>query len=398
MRSSLEKAILSLRVYARMAVLCLLRRPFKLTLLVAAGCNLRCRICSIWREPSASMTLAEVQRIWRAFPLAPCWINVSGGEPTLDPELESILAWFVDMGRPLLVTLTTNGQIDCAPMIERVLRRNRRALLYVSVSLDGEQREHDLARGRPGSFARAWTTLQHLRSLQAAHPLLRVGVSVTLSDLNRATILPFIRRLIDARLPLTVNLPQSSSYYRNSGEHGFRSLPPEELRVLLRAVERLLPKLSPDSVLKIAFLEMAIGRLQGRDATLPCASISGNVLVTSGLDLADCTLRFEPWRPADLPREAKLEALAETIRRPHERVRTLMRRVRADRCAPGCHTPCEKYVHVISGLLSPTQAPRLIWAYLRGCLLSLGSGRAEVREAAGPSAEPRSLRQAAGGR
>jgi hypothetical protein len=26
-------------------------RPYQLTLLVSSGCNLRCQICSLWRQP-----------------------------------------------------------------------------------------------------------------------------------------------------------------------------------------------------------------------------------------------------------------------------------------------------------------------------------------------------------
>ncbi len=359
------------RVYARMVLLILLRRPYKLSLLVSGGCNLRCHVCSIWRSEKTALALDGVRRIWEAFRVKPCWINLSGGEPLLNPELESILSFFVGTRRPLLITLTSNGFADCSAMVDRILRRNRSAIVYVSLSFDGEQPDHDRARGRSGSFARVSRTYQNLRTLQDEFPALKVGISATVSRMNHRRLLPFIERTLRECPTLSVNLAQSSDYYRNSANDDFHDLPAGELVALLRATQRLLPKLNLDSFVKINFFEQAIRHLQGRYTPVPCTSYLHNVLVTSDLALVDCTVQFQRWPQAGDSREARLASIAEAIRRPALRAKAIRARIRASGCEQWCHTPCEKYVHIIAALLNPLHALRLLSTYARVCFRSL---------------------------
>jgi uncharacterized Fe-S cluster-containing radical SAM superfamily protein len=383
----------TLSVYLRLAWAILRRRPYKLSLLVSKGCNLRCQICSLWQNENVTLQLAEVQRIWGAFRAKPCWVNVSGGEPMLNRELEAILGWFVEMDRPRLVTVTTNGFVDCAPLVRRVLRRNRRSLLYVSVSLDGNEAVHDEARGRARSFQRAFATYQRLREMQREFPALKVGISTTISRVNQARLLPFVLQTLEHCPELTVNLAQGSEYYQNAAADGFQDLSAGELVPLLASIQRALARFSLDSLLKVNYLEMAIRYLQGGYRPIPCTSYLHNVLVTSELDVVDCTVRFRPWPGAGRSRTDKLEQVCATIAGPAERTTAIRDEVRRSGCEQGCHTPCEKYVHSIAALLHPRYAPRLLWAYLR--TLALRGAHRGARSAAGagefalePAAEP----------
>jgi sulfatase maturation enzyme AslB (radical SAM superfamily) len=362
-----------------MALLVMLHRPYKLTLLVAGGCNLRCRICSIWQRKNAVITLEEVKELWSAFRIKPCWVNISGGEPTLNPELVRILEYFLSMRRPLLVTLTSNGQVELSTMLEHVLRANQKSIVYVSISLDGEQPEHDAVRGCPGAFARASHTLERLQALAGGAPALRVGVSTTLSPANLDSVLPFLARL--RQVPVSVNLLQSSAYYGNALDDGFRSLPVDELVRTLRAIQYLQPRLSLASFLKVNFLESVIRYLKGGYTPLPCSSIEDNLLVTADLDVVDCTLHFHAWEPRREPRAARLEAIAEVIRSPAERRRALRQRVRELDCERTCHTPCEGYVHLVSAVLNPLWAPRLVGTYALRCAQSRVRGPRAVQRA-----------------
>jgi MoaA/NifB/PqqE/SkfB family radical SAM enzyme len=378
----MRKVFVYLRVYCRVLLLILLRRPYKLSLLVSGGCNLRCQLCSIWKNENTVLSMEEVEELWSAFPIKPCWINISGGEPQLNRDLEAILSSLVAKGRPLLVTLTTNGYGDTSPLVRRVLGKSRNAILYVSLSVDGDEESHNAARGRPQSFARVMRTYQKMRALQADLPMLKVGISTTVSRVNLGRMLPFIAETLKHCPSLTINLAQSSAYYQNERTDAFAGLPGEELVDLLRATQRLLPKLSLDTFLKINFLDMAIRHVEGRYKPIPCTSHIHNVLVTSNVERVDCTLNFRPWPAQGASRRAKVEAIAETIRHPRPRLRVLREEIRAAGCEQGCHTPCEKYVHLVAALLSPRSAPGLIWTYLRVCAESRWpSSAARRREA-----------------
>lgn len=358
----------SLAVYTRLAWAILRGRPYKLSLLATKGCNLRCQICSLWQNENTVLRLDEVRRLWDAFRVKPCWVNVSGGEPTLNRELGEILGWFAEMDRSLLLTLTTNGFIDCTPMIRSVLERNRRSVLYVSVSIDGDQAVHDEARGRARSFEQAEATYRRLRALQRSYPALKVGISTTISRVNHARFLPFVLRTLEHCPELTVNLSQSSEYYQNGAAERFQEMPAPQLAGLLRAIQRALPKRSLDALLKVNFLEMAIRHLEGRYRPIPCTSYVHNVLVSSDLELMDCTVRFRPWPGAAATRAERLEQVAAAIANPAERVAALRADIRAAGCEQSCHTPCEKYVHSIAALLRPWHALRFLVTWLRACL------------------------------
>ena len=296
--------------------------------------------------------------------MKPCWINISGGEPTLNPELESILTFFVEQHRPFLITLATNGFIDCSSMIRRVLNENRRCRLNVSVSIDGSARIHDTARGVPGAYFRSKRTFDNLRLCRADFPLLTVGVSVTVSHLNYREVIPFIAEMIRETSSVNVNFAQHSVFYGNRDTDSFSELPSGVLIELGRRIQRLFLRPEFDAIVRVLFLEAVIRKLQGRPWQLPCASCQNNILVTSQMELMECTLCFTPWHAAQGARELRVSRIVQAIVHPMSRRRALYRAVRKRGCDANCLTPCETYLHLIGALLSPRHGPQLIWAVL----------------------------------
>ncbi|MBF0417556.1 MAG: radical SAM protein, partial [Magnetococcales bacterium] len=68
-------------------------RPYKLTFSVTNRCNAHCRHCNIWRktEPSDPLTLEEIDRLVSRYPYL-SWIDLTGGEPLLKPDLPELVA------------------------------------------------------------------------------------------------------------------------------------------------------------------------------------------------------------------------------------------------------------------------------------------------------------------
>jgi hypothetical protein len=211
-------------------------------------------------------------------------------------------------------------------------------------------------------------------------------VSATLSRVNQQGFLSFVQGMIEQETALSVNLAQASDYYLNSAEDSFQRLPRRELVELLKAIVYLLPKASLHSLLKVSFLQGAIAHLEGKYTPLACSSYLSNVLVSSDLDLLNCTVRFEAWGPKPVSREAKLSLIGSLIRQPRARQRVLRQRIQSSGCEQSCHTPCESYVHTISALLDPRQAPGVLWRYLRVCVESLLLGERYLRSL--PSRSP----------
>ncbi|MBC7359557.1 MAG: radical SAM protein [Desulfacinum sp.] len=147
-----------------------------LILALTTRCNLRCRYCYHGDALAREDMPPEVIR--RAVGLAvsggsPFHLQLTGGEPTLVPELVEVSA---DLGRStgrcLRIGLQTNGTGLTPQMIEIIKRYN----LQVGVSLDGPPAVHQAARGL------AAETLRGLQSLETAR--IPFGVTTVVSRIN----------------------------------------------------------------------------------------------------------------------------------------------------------------------------------------------------------------------
>ncbi len=95
-------------------------------------CNLDCGYCNEYDKTSDPVPLATMlRRIDRLAELGTTIITLSGGEPTLHPDLDAIVARIRERGA--IATLITNGLL-LTP--ERIGRLNRAGLDYLQISID----------------------------------------------------------------------------------------------------------------------------------------------------------------------------------------------------------------------------------------------------------------------
>jgi MoaA/NifB/PqqE/SkfB family radical SAM enzyme len=141
-------------------------KPLQMLLLLNRGCNLRCAFCDLW-EGRENLPLPRAEALFdEAVAIGTRGVVLTGGEPTLHPDLPALVR--AAKARGLAVNLTTNGTT-----LDRHYTRLRDAGLdSLSISIDGLPATHDRLRGRPGAHARSWKQL--LRVLHDG----RVGASV----------------------------------------------------------------------------------------------------------------------------------------------------------------------------------------------------------------------------
>jgi len=95
-------------------------------------CNLDCGYCNEYDKTSDPVPLPTMlERIDRLAELGTTIITLSGGEPTLHPDLDAIIVRIRERGA--IATLITNGLL-LTP--ERIQRLNRAGLDYVQISID----------------------------------------------------------------------------------------------------------------------------------------------------------------------------------------------------------------------------------------------------------------------
>ena len=121
---------------------------------VVDHCNLQCSGCSHFSPsaPKRNVSAAEIERELRAATrsMAPQWVHVLGGEPTLNPELPALLplfrAYFPDAGIKLVTNGSRFGRVK--RRLLPVLAEQRIALSvsrYPEIALDWAEIERDCA-------------------------------------------------------------------------------------------------------------------------------------------------------------------------------------------------------------------------------------------------------------
>jgi MoaA/NifB/PqqE/SkfB family radical SAM enzyme/polysaccharide pyruvyl transferase WcaK-like protein len=145
-------------------------KPRTLNLLVNDTCNAQCQMCNIWeRPPGDALTPTELGDILSDSLFDKLsYVGVSGGEPTLRPDLPQMFGAIVE-ARPNLqgTGIITNGIVD-EVVIDRVeqsgdIVTDAGVDFNVMVSLDGVGEVHDRVRGTEGAFENAVKVLRYFR-------------------------------------------------------------------------------------------------------------------------------------------------------------------------------------------------------------------------------------------
>ncbi len=140
-----------------------MRYPEKIIIDITGRCNLRCRYCCFFSNPSESgfgeLTTAQwLNFIQDASRCGVMEIGLRGGEALLRDDLPELIAAIV--GGRMRYTLLTNG-LRMTPEIADMLAASRRCNM-LKISLDGAEADHDPVRGA-GSHAAALEAIRLVR-------------------------------------------------------------------------------------------------------------------------------------------------------------------------------------------------------------------------------------------
>ncbi|MDY6782329.1 MAG: radical SAM protein [Cyanobacteriota bacterium] len=136
-------------------------KPLYVKIKIVWACNLRCGMCNHWRDRVESpLDLDFYKTLVNELAELGCQkIHLTGGEPTLRPNLEEIIAHIRDRGiRP---TMTTNATLIDG---DRAYSLTQAGLRKVNISIDSPYPDiHDKIRGIPGAWTKATAGFQYLR-------------------------------------------------------------------------------------------------------------------------------------------------------------------------------------------------------------------------------------------
>jgi MoaA/NifB/PqqE/SkfB family radical SAM enzyme/glycosyltransferase involved in cell wall biosynthesis len=176
-------------------------RVSRLFYFVTSACNARCEFCfnldnvENWKERKPlELTLEEVRKVAERLKRLP-YLNLSGGEPFMRPDLADVIEAFHTRSKTQWVTIPTNASLTKLVLdtTQEILTRCPTMFLTIQISLDGMKEAHDQSRKIEGGFDAMIKTLKGLSRLRKWYPNLRVQIATCFDDFNLARMPEMIR-------------------------------------------------------------------------------------------------------------------------------------------------------------------------------------------------------------
>ena len=184
-----------------------LNLPEQVIFFITDKCNLSCAHCFYWEDlnrETKEATLKEIEKFSRTLGNF-SFLTLTGGEPFLRDDIPEIIKIFRENNSVTRVSIPTNGFFTerIIKTTANILKDVRGMYLSVKISLDGLEEKHDAIRGEKGAFLRAVNTYDELVKLKKTNPGFKVGIVMTYSALNQASLpetLEFIEEKLDPDL------------------------------------------------------------------------------------------------------------------------------------------------------------------------------------------------------
>lgn len=273
-------------------------RPRVIQLPITGKCNAKCIICNIWKD--SEKVDIEPEKLKEAL-TDPFFkkvhsVGVNGGEPALFKGMKSLLeALFVLNNLKRLYFISNGMSVKLLPMMETIkaacLKRN--ITVYLTISIDGIGREHDLIHGIPGSFQKSIETLGEIRKQKEKYcDYLEVGCSVCRQNVTR---LVEIEAYMDKMsIPVNFHLAVPNKRLYNFDKNNFSVLDDDRSRLL--AAEYFFYRFKKGKNFKMRMRSFLIFQYllnKGKKRFAGCNYLRSDITITESLDLYLCATASE---------------------------------------------------------------------------------------------------------
>ena len=188
----------------------------KVNLALTMRCNHRCLTCNIWQGNSTAkdeITIEDMNRLFANNNLL--WINLTGGEPSLASDFESILTKCLQNTK--VTSMTTNGRLPrrIASAVAHALEHSKGSMLVVQVSLFGNPEIHDRMTNTRDSYNDVIETIKELQKLKAGDRLI-LGLHHVISRYNADEYKHVKQEAERLNVGITFTFEEVSGFYQNT--------------------------------------------------------------------------------------------------------------------------------------------------------------------------------------
>lgn len=321
--------------------------PYKLTYAITYKCNSRCKICNIWKKKDhQELSDNEIKKFFQSNTFFN-WIDITGGEVFLRPNLVKIITEIIRTQRNLyLLHIPTNGIMTekIVKNIEEIVRLRPNKLI-ISISLDGPRLLHDNLRGIKGNWDRAILTYKKITALKSNR--LDCYFGMTISGYNYSQIEETYQEIKNAipnfnRDKLHFNIAHHSSHYYENQKTNLK-ITNEIINNLTSFNKKKKLNYSPFNFLENKYQSLAKKYITTKKTPIPCEALSSSIFLNPKGDIYPCIMWNNKlgnisdfnFKITNLWKDKKIEKALKIINRL--------------KC-PNCWTPCEAYQSILGNL------------------------------------------------
>ena len=272
--------------------------PRAMCIYVTYRCNLRCKMCGIWKlsgpeSRARELSLQEFDQVLSDGLFSRLeYININGGEPNLRPDLPEFVELFIrKFPRLSMITMNSNGlptsrALSHAGQISALCRRAD-IRFSLSISLHDLGEAHDRIVGVRNAYHQVEETLRGLKGIQREAEFY-LGVNCVLTPLNHYRGEEMRRWARRERIPVNFTLGEVRERFYNTGMGGDILIAGEGQKELIRFFRTLAREKSLGNHHALRYSELA-GLLEGNSRRrLSCHYATTGVILGSDGSLYYC--------------------------------------------------------------------------------------------------------------
>lgn len=220
-----------------------LAKPDYVGILVSKRCNLRCKMCDIYKHPTSPEDELSFNKIKEIIDDIAKWgvrtITLTGGEPFLRKDFFKIAEYA--MNKVAHTAINTNLTLINREMAEKICNLPYHKF-HLEVSLDGAiSTTHDSIRGIPGTFNKIMDAVRLIREISKEKDTdVSIGTTFVLMEENVREIMALIKIAEDLKFVNVSLMPMLKSNVNLKKRSDRPCMGEENLKILDREIERLI--------------------------------------------------------------------------------------------------------------------------------------------------------------
>lgn len=266
--------------------------PYKYSFVLTNVCQSQCKTCKIWKiyedNPELQrkeMGLDEFKKVIDSISEDAIWINLSGGEPFLYPDIVELTEYiFENCPNLSLMNIPTNAisSDHIAKRTEEILEaKPYHVEMSITISLDGVGEQHDEIRGVPGNWEKAMELNEALEEFEEEYENFETGYQTTVSQYNIGNLEEIFDFTRTATIPIFTFAHESYYFYNeDSDEEIQQKVDKDDLMEGIDYISTEYPVKSLKSIIPKLYLKLARRFYENSDEhVLPPSSGRGSITI-----------------------------------------------------------------------------------------------------------------------